>query len=97
MGMGEVIAIGLVMETEYVIQSDIWLYISGPLIRKWEIAVADIRCIEAVRDFCPAPAFSPNRLAIHHSTNEIVLVSPERQAEFLAQLKSLNPNIVITL
>lgn len=97
LGMVEVVAIGLVLETEYAVESDRWLRISGPLIRKRVIAVANIRYIEAVRDFGPAPAFSSNRLAIHHSTDEVVLVSPERQTEFIAQLKALNPDIGVKL
>lgn len=97
LGMVEVVAVGLVLQTEYTIESDSWLSISGPLIHKRVIAVADIRHIETIRDFSPAPAFSPNRLAIHHSTDEVMLVSPERPADFIAQLKALNHKIVIKM
>lgn len=97
LGLVEVFAVGLILQTEYTIESGGWLHITGPLIHKRVIAVADIRHIETIRDFSPAPAFSPNRLAIHHSTNEVMLVSPQRPADFIAQLKAFNQKIVIKM
>lgn len=96
-GMVEVFAIGLVLETAYAIESDSRLDISGPLARKQVIAVDSIRRIEAVRSFSPAPAFSSDRLAIHFSTDEVVMISPERPADFVEILMALNPNIAVTI
>jgi len=95
--MVEIFAIGLMLETEYAIESDSWLRISGPLIHKRIIAVASIQRIEAVRNFNLAPAFSPERLAVHYSAGEVVLISPERRDEFIANLKALNSAIEVEI
>jgi hypothetical protein len=95
--MVEVFLLGLVLETEYSIESDSWLRISGPLVQNRVISIADIHRIEAIRSFKLAPAFSLDRLAIHYAINKMVVVSPGYQADFISNLKDINPHIEVSL
>jgi hypothetical protein len=93
----ETLAVGLIVQTEYVIESDGWLQISDVFNPKTTIAISQIQRIESITDFSFAPAYSPNRLAIHFSKNQMVFISPESQSNFIANLKAINPAIVVKL
>ncbi|TCP58112.1 PH (Pleckstrin Homology) domain-containing protein [Tumebacillus sp. BK434] len=67
------------------------LYIKGGPFR-WRIPYQQIRSVRKTRSIISGPALSLDRMEIR-STYDSVLISPEREAEFLAELKKRSPQL----
>lgn len=78
--------------TNYEIQGDRLRVRSGVL--NWNIPIDKIERIGRKRSMNSGPAHSRDRLEIVYAGGSI-LISPEREEEFLKQLKSINRKIVV--
>lgn len=78
--------------TNYEIQGDRLRVRSGVL--NWNIPIGKIERIGRKRSMSSGPAHSRDRLEIVY-TGGSILISPEREEEFLKQLKSINRKIVV--
>jgi hypothetical protein len=80
--------------TYYTISGDTLDVKSGFIIHT-TIDINTITKITATRNMLSAPALSLDRLEIFYNKYDSVLISPDDQAGFIAQLKSVNPNIAV--
>lgn len=69
--------------------SDTHLFIRSLFLR-WDIALRDVRSIQATRNFLSAPALSFERLEINHLGGQ-VMISPKDHAAFLAAFSARAP------
>ena len=78
--------------TWYKIEGNL-LHIRSGFIYRSTIKIGDVRRISRTRSFFSAPALSLDRLEILYNKFDSVVISPERQEEFVSELKNINPNI----
>lgn len=57
----------------------------GPF--KWTVPLAEIRAVVATRSALASPALSLDRIRIEYGPGRSILVSPDNQAAFLAELR----------
>ncbi len=57
----------------------------GPF--RWTVPLAEIRAVAATRSALASPALSLDRLRIEYGEGRSILVSPDNQATFLAELR----------
>lgn len=76
--------------TNYTLDGDKLIVRSGPF--RWTIALADIRSVEKPGGFFgrgrSSPALSWDRLLITYGGGKRLMISPENQQQFLADLKA---------
>ncbi len=60
------------------------------------ININRIKSIEFTHTILSAPAASFDRLRICYNKYDEIIISPQRQKEFIGQLKAINPQITIT-
>jgi hypothetical protein len=66
---------------------------SGPL--RWRIPISSIQSVHRTYNPLSSPACSLNRLHIHHREHRWgLLISPDRQAEFLDELAAMDPDLI---
>jgi hypothetical protein len=80
----------LLRGTNYTLDDRNLIIRSGPL--RWTMAIDDIRSIRKPNGFFrggrSSPALSMDRLEITYGPNKRMMISPENQEQFLADLKS---------
>lgn len=82
--------------TFYLIKGDVLFYQSGPF--RGRLNIKSITKIEKYYSAKIAPALSRSRLRIIYNDEEgELLVSPEKESEFIATLKEINPKIQLNL
>lgn len=57
------------------------------------IGIETIKKIENTRTVLSSPALSLDRIEIYYNKFDSVIISPENKADFVAELKSINPAI----
>ena len=76
--------------TNYTLDSDRLIVRSGPF--RWTIALGEIKSVEKPRGFFgrgrSSPALSWDRLVITYGTGKRLMISPDNQQQFLADLKA---------
>ncbi|HSP17303.1 MAG TPA: PH domain-containing protein [Thermoanaerobaculia bacterium] len=80
----------LFRSTYYVIDGSTLLIRSSFL--RWRIPIGEITAITPTRSAISSPALSLDRLRIDYS-DTFILVSPEKQGQFIEALRSANPAI----
>ncbi|MCK5908153.1 MAG: PH domain-containing protein [Flavobacteriales bacterium] len=83
-------------ETKYII-SDSTLLVKIWIFTLRKIAIKKIKVIRESKSIISSPANSLDRIEITYNKYEVVLISPKNREEFLALLKSINPNIDISV
>mgnify|MGYP002786271448 FL=1 len=58
-----------------------------------KIPIENIREVRPSRDLSSSPALSLNRLRIRYNKFDDILISPQNQDQFIAELLARNPNI----
>jgi hypothetical protein len=69
------------------------LKVKSGLIINTSIEIETIKKIKKTRTLMSSPALSLDRIEIFYNKFDSVIVSPENKAEFVAELKSINPAI----
>jgi hypothetical protein len=76
--------------TNYTLDGESLIVRSGPF--RWTIALASIRSVEKPGGFFgrgrSSPALSLDRLVVAYGANKRLMISPENQQQFLADLKA---------
>lgn len=89
--------LSFLFRTYYVVEGKVLKIVSGFVFKK-EIDVMSIRKIEKTNNPLSSPALSlKDRIEIYYSKFDSVIISPERQSEFIATLKLINKNISTNL
>jgi hypothetical protein len=81
--------------TYYTISGDALRVKSGFLINT-TIDISSITKISATRNMLSSPALSLDRLEIFYNKFDSIMISPDDEAGFLQQLRSINPRIVFS-
>lgn len=77
-----------VLSSTYYRLTDDLLYVkSGPF--SWRIPTAEIHRVTATNNPLSSPALSLQRLKIEYGNGRRIMISPEDQAEFIADLKTV--------
>ena len=79
--------------TYYVITADGMLLLRCGFFPKKEIAIADIEALESTVMPVSSYALSLDRLIIWSNGKPWMLISPTNRADFIKQLRKINPNI----
>jgi len=74
--------------TYYVIGDGVLRIHHGPF--RWRITLTQIENVVSVRSIVSSPALSMDRFRITYDSGKKVMVSPERQHEFILALRSVN-------
>lgn len=64
---------------------------------RYSIPIQEIKEIKRSYNPLSAPATSLKRLEVKYGKNQFALISPANEEEFLRRLRSINPNITITI
>lgn len=89
--------LSFLFRTYYVVEGQVLKIVSGFVFKK-EIDIMSIRKIEKTNTPLSSPALSlKDRIEIYYSKFDSVIISPERQSEFIATLKLINKNISTNL
>ncbi|QJD97032.1 PH domain-containing protein [Mucilaginibacter robiniae] len=86
----------IVFNTNYRIKGQL-LKVQSGIILNLSIDISTINRITATRSILSAPALSLDRLEVFYNKYDSVVISPRNKADFIAQLKQINPNISIDL
>lgn len=87
-------AIDSVMHIKYVIFDDTLTVKSGLFVEDAHYKISEISSIQKTNSILSAPAASLKRIAIFfHGQKRPLVISPRNEADFIAQLKSINPEI----
>lgn len=81
----------IALDTSYEVTERDLLVRSGP--QRFRVPLATIRRVRRSHSLIAAPALSLRRLEIDHGTGGLAVISPEREAEFLALLRARVPLI----
>ena len=73
------------------------LEIKGGVLYRLSIDISQIKKIEKSNSLSSSPASSLERLEILYNKWDSVLISPENKEDFIADLKQINPDIIIKL
>jgi hypothetical protein len=90
------LVIHLITNTTYEIQGTTLMIRCGFLYKK-QLEISRIRKITSTNNPLSAPAASLDRLSIMYDKWSTVLISPEDQELFVAQVLRINPNIEVRL
>lgn len=71
------------------------LYIRSGFVYQNKIEISTIKKISSTRSFFSAPALSLDRLEVLYNKFDMVVISPERKEEFVNDLITLNPHIIL--
>lgn len=89
--------LSFLFRTYYEVEGKNLKIVSGFIFKK-EIDIMSIRKIEKTNNPLSSPALSlKDRIEIYYSKFDSVIISPERQSEFIATLKLINKNISTNL
>ncbi|MFD2523560.1 PH domain-containing protein [Emticicia soli] len=89
--------LSFLFRTYYEVEGKVLKIVSGFIFKK-EIDIMSIRKIEKTNNPLSSPALSlKDRIEIYYSKFDSVIISPERQSEFIATLKLINKNISTNL
>lgn len=89
--------LSFLFRTYYVVEGQVLKIVSGFVFKK-EIDIMSIRKIEKTNTPLSSPALSlKDRIEIYYSKFDSVIISPDRQSEFIATLKLINKNISTNL
>ncbi|KYC98189.1 PH domain-containing protein [Heyndrickxia sporothermodurans] len=81
------------MNTYYEINNGKLKIIAGPF--KYAIIdINEIKTIESTKNIISSPALSMDRIEIQYNKWHTIIISPKNQAEFIYELKQINPKIV---
>lgn len=89
--------LSFLFRTYYQIEGNTLKIICGFMFKQ-EVEIKRIRKIEKTNNPISSPALSVrNRIEIYYDKYDSVIISPERQAEFIQKLKLINKNISTNL
>lgn len=83
----------LYFSTFYELTSDQKLKIKIGFLYRKEIYIRSIKRIRKTKNHIASPALSGDRIEIQFNRYESVLISPKARAEFIDQLRKINPTI----
>ena len=83
----------LYFSTFYELTSDQKLKIKIGFLYRKEIYIRSIKRIRKTKNHMASPALSGDRIEIQFNRYESVLISPKARAEFIDQLRKINPTI----
>jgi hypothetical protein len=83
----------LYFSTFYELTSDQKLKIKIGFLYRKEIYIRSIKRIRKTKNHIASPALSGDRIEIQFNRYESVLISPSARAEFIDQLRKINPTI----
>lgn len=84
------------MTTKYTIENGKLTVKSGFLFHK-TIDINTIKKIKETNNFISAPATSLDRIELFYGKYDSIIISPKKKKEFIAEIKTLNPNVELTL
>lgn len=84
----------IMLDTSYEVTEHHLLIRSGP--QRSRIPLVNIRRVRRSYTLIAAPALSLRRLEIDHGTGGLAVISPAREAEFLAVLRERVPSVDLT-
>lgn len=93
LGLTGVIVFPIVFNTCYSLNNDDILNIRCGFFMNTNIPIASIKKIEPTHTILSAPALSFDRIELFYGKYDSVVISPVNQADFIAELKNINPAI----
>jgi membrane protein YdbS with pleckstrin-like domain len=72
--------------TRYLFEGSALLIRSGPF--RWSVPIGEIKAVSATRNPLSSPALSLDRILIEYGQAKSIMVSPQDQQGFLAELKA---------
>jgi hypothetical protein len=86
----------VLFSNRYIIHQD-RLEIKSGIFNNSSIPISQIKKLEKSNSLWSSPAASLDRLEILYNKWDSVLISPENKEDFIADLKQINPDIIIKL
>ena len=87
----------ILLDTRYVIKSNLLLYRSGPF--RGRINILDIKKIENYSGLIPPvtmkPALGSKGFILYYEQSDSIFITPEKSTMFIAELLKINPLITI--
>ncbi|MGM9851507.1 MAG: PH domain-containing protein [Muribaculaceae bacterium] len=87
--------VDILMHTDYTISDDNLCIRCGVLYRI-KVPIADIIEISRKSTILSSPALSLKRIGIRYGRRRWVYISPQNQKDFIADIRSINPAIIIS-
>lgn len=94
MGIGIALMFDMLLRTDYKIKGDN-LYIRCGVLFNMTLPISKISEITHKSTILSSPALSAKRIGIKYGQKNRVYVSPENQEDFISDIKSINPDIII--
>ena len=95
MGIGLFMMYDMLLHTDYYINGE-KLHIRCGFLFRMNLPISKIIEISHKSTILSSPALSAKRIGLKYGKTNWVYVSPENQEEFIATLKSINPDIIIS-
>lgn len=95
MGFALVMMYDMLLHTDYTINGDV-LHIRCGFLFRMDLPISKICEITHKSTILSSPALSAKRIGLKYGTRRWVYISPKNQEEFIATLKSLNPDMIIS-
>ncbi len=95
MGIGLFMMYDMLLHTDYCINGE-KLNIRCGFLFRMSLPISKIIEITHKSTILSSPALSAKRIGLKYGKTNWVYVSPENQEEFIASLKSINPDIIIS-
>ncbi len=95
MGLGIILIIDMWLHTDYTIKGD-RLHIRCGLLFRMNLPVSKISEISHRSTILSSPALSADRIGLKYGRRNWVYVSPEDQDDFIATLRNINHDIMIS-
>lgn len=95
MGFALVMMYDMLLHTDYTINGDV-LHIRCGFLFRMDLPISKISEITHKSTILSSPALSAKRIGLKYGRKRWVYISPKNQEEFIATLKSLNPDMIIS-
>ena len=95
MGIGLFMMYDMLLHTDYYINGE-KLHIRCGFLFRMNLPISKIIEISHKSTILSSPALSAKRIGLKYGKTNWVYISPENQEEFIATLKSINPDIIIS-
>lgn len=94
-GLGLTLMLDMLLHTDYTIKGG-KLYIRCGILFRMTLQIGKISEITRKSTILSSPALSAKRIGIRYGRKNWVYISPQNQEDFIADIKSINPEICIS-
>lgn len=95
MGVGLWLMVDILLHTDYTIKGN-RLHIRCGILFRMDLSIGKISEITHKTTIFSSPALSAKRIGLKYGRKNWVYISPENQEDFISDIKSMNPGIIIS-